>query len=90
MLLLPPVQGHAPIYKDKLTWAQICEVMVRFSIAHKKIKYKRKVPAVLKSIYSWRDVYRYGVLALTVLKFKLRYALFGDDRAPGAVGYLAH
>lgn len=90
VVLLPAVQGHAPLYLDKLTWQQICELMVRFSIAHKKVRVGRKLPAVLKSLYSWRDFYRYAVLTLTLLKFRVVARLRGESPQRGPVGFTVH
>lgn len=72
VILLTAAQGHAPLYIDKLTWSQICELIFRFSNIHRKISLYRKIPIVLKSIRSWGDVYRYSVMAFVFAKLKLR------------------
>jgi len=90
VILLPAAQGHAPLYVDKLKWSQICELMVRFGMAKKKIRYGSKIMPVLKNIRSLGDLWRISVLALVLFKHKLM-RLFGfearrahvNDGAPG-------
>ncbi|MEK6813485.1 MAG: radical SAM protein [Nitrospirota bacterium] len=69
-IVLPAAQGHAPLYLDRLTWGQLCEIMVRFSVAKKSIRWTRKIPKVLGSIRSFGDVWRYFILFLTLIRFK--------------------
>jgi radical SAM superfamily enzyme YgiQ (UPF0313 family) len=72
VIVLPAAQGHAPLYIDKLTWAQICELIFHFTGAKKKISLVRKIPSVLKSLYSVADFWRYFIMFLVLMKFKLR------------------
>jgi radical SAM superfamily enzyme YgiQ (UPF0313 family) len=71
VILLPAAQGHAPLYVDRLTWRQICELMVRFGMAKKKIRYGRKLLPVLTNIRSFADFRRYALLAFVLFRFKV-------------------
>lgn len=74
VIVLPAAQGHAPLYVDKLTWAQISELMFHFVGGGGKRKFSllNKIPAVLKNIHSLGDFYRYFVMFLVFAKFKAR------------------
>ncbi len=63
-------QGHAPLYKDKLTWWQISELVVRFMFAHKSMNVAGKITKTFRSIRSMGDLKRYLILGLTYLKFR--------------------
>lgn len=72
VVVLPAAQGHAPLYVDKLSWWQISDLMFRFTGAKKKFSLVRKIPTVLKNIYSFEDFTRYTILFLVFLKHKLK------------------
>lgn len=71
IIVLPAAQGHVPLYVDKLSWPQICELMFRFSFSSKKISLLNKIPGVLRNIYSFNDVKRYTVMFLVFLRLTL-------------------
>jgi radical SAM superfamily enzyme YgiQ (UPF0313 family) len=81
VILLPAAQGHAPLYVDRLSWRQICELMVRFGMAKKKIRYGSKIMPVLRNIRSPGDLWRISVLALVLFRHKL-LRLLGFERPP--------
>ncbi len=90
VILLPAAQGHAPLYVDKLKWSQVCELMVRFGMAKKKIRYGSKILPVLTNIRSLGDFWRISVLALVLFKHKLLHLIGREphrvrvnDGAPG-------
>ena len=58
--------GHAPLYLDRLTWGQLCEIRwSAFSVAKKSIRWTRKIPKVLGSIQVLRRrLGRYFILFL--------------------------
>ena len=62
IVVLPAAQGHVPLYVDKLSWAQICQLMFRFSLSTGRVSLRRKIPQVLRSIYSAADIWRYAVM----------------------------
>ena len=72
VIVLPAAQGHAPLYVDQLNWWQISELMFRFAGAKKKFSLLRKIPTVLKNIYSFEDFKRYFMTFLVFVKFKLK------------------
>jgi hypothetical protein len=82
VILLPAAQGHAPLYVDRLKWSQICELMVRFGMAKKKIRYGSKLLPVLTNIRSFADFRRYAVLALVLFTFKFLRLLGRGPRIP--------
>ena len=75
VILLPAAQGHAPLYIDKLTWWQLSELIFRFTgtkTKKKRFSRARKIPGVLKNIYSFADVRRYTILFLVFSKYTLK------------------
>jgi radical SAM superfamily enzyme YgiQ (UPF0313 family) len=74
VILLPAAQGHVPLYVDKLSWWQISELIFGFMGTKEKKKGSliRKIPAVLKNVYSFADLQRYAILFLVFLKHKLK------------------
>ncbi|MEW6367397.1 MAG: hypothetical protein AB1714_22435 [Acidobacteriota bacterium] len=72
LILLPPAQGHAPLYVDRLSWWQISELIMRFATAQRRIGWAKKVPKVLESIYSYKDLERYAILFFVFLKHRIR------------------
>jgi radical SAM superfamily enzyme YgiQ (UPF0313 family) len=77
VVVLPAAQGHVPLYIDRLTWTQISQIIFRFAGGggNKKVSLIRKIPSVLKSIYSFGDLRRYIIMFLVFAKFKLQKVL---------------
>jgi radical SAM superfamily enzyme YgiQ (UPF0313 family) len=71
IITLPTAQGDVPLYVDKLTWAQISELVFRWSFSSGKVSIIRKIPQILKNIRSFGDIKRYIIMALVYLKLKL-------------------
>lgn len=71
IITLPTAQGDVPLFLDKLTWAQVSELLFRWSFSGGRISIARKIPRVLANIRSWGDMKRYMVMALTFAKLKL-------------------
>jgi anaerobic magnesium-protoporphyrin IX monomethyl ester cyclase len=72
IITLPTAQGDVPLYKDRLTWSQISELIFRWSLSRGKISVARKIPRVIANIRSWRDLVRYSVMAWVYLKLKAK------------------
>jgi len=70
VVVLPAAQGHVPLYIDRLSWAQICQLMFRFSLSTGRISLWRKIPQVLRSIYSAADVWRYLVMLAVFIRLR--------------------
>jgi radical SAM superfamily enzyme YgiQ (UPF0313 family) len=68
---LPAAQGDVPLFKEQFTWAQIGELILKWSAGAKNVSLWRKLPAVLKSIRSFRDVYKYLVIGLVFCRIKI-------------------
>jgi len=70
--LLPAAQGYVPLFKDRLTWFQIADLVMRWSASHKRYLSRSKLWAALKTLTSVRGLGIYGVFFLTMLKYRLR------------------
>ena len=72
IITLPTAQGDVPLFLDRLSWAQISELLFRWSMSGGRISIWRKIPRILKNIRSWADGKRYVIMALVFLRLKLR------------------
>ncbi len=75
IITLPTAQGDVPLFKDKLTWAQISELLFRWSFSGGTFSVYRKIPRVISNIRSGGDFIRYTVMAWIYLKLKLKRLL---------------
>lgn len=75
IITLPTAQGDVPLYKDKLTWSQISELIFRWSLSREKASVIRKIPRVIANIRSWGDMTRYSIMAWVYLKLKVKRVL---------------
>ena len=72
IITLPTAQGDVPLFVDRLSWAQISELVFRWSFSSGKTEILRKIPQIISKIRSWGDIYRYAVMAGVYLKLKLK------------------
>jgi len=72
IITLPTAQGDVPLFLDKLTWAQISELLFRWSFSGRRIPILRKIPRTVSNIRSWADIRRYVVMAVVFLKLRLK------------------
>ncbi len=72
IITLPTAQGDVPLYIDKLTWAQISELLFRWSFSSSKSSVVKKIPQIFKNIHSFGDIKRYAIMALVYLRLKLK------------------
>jgi anaerobic magnesium-protoporphyrin IX monomethyl ester cyclase len=72
VITLPTAQGDVPLFVDKLTWAQISELLFRWSFSRRDISIARKIPRVLSKVRSWGDIKRYTIMAFVFLKLRLK------------------
>ena len=72
VITLPTAQGDVPLFLDKLTWAQVSELLFRWSFSGGRISIVRKIPRVISNIRSWGDLKRYAVMAFVFLKLRLK------------------
>lgn len=70
IITLPTAQGDVPLYKDRLTWSQISELIFRWSLSREKSSVIRKIPRIIANIRSWRDLSRYAVMAWVYVRLK--------------------
>ena len=71
IITLPTVQGDVPLFVDRLSWAQISELVFRWSFTSEKTEVIRKIPQIISKIRSFGDVKRYIIMAYIYLKLKL-------------------
>ncbi len=71
IITLPMAQGDVPLFVDKLSWAQISELVFRWSFSSQRVSVVPKIPRILTSIHSGGDVKRYIIMAYVFLKLKL-------------------
>ncbi len=72
IITLPTAQGDVPLYVDKLTWAQISELVFRWSFSSSKSSVVKKIPQILKNIHSFGDIKRYAIMAYVYLRLKFK------------------
>jgi radical SAM superfamily enzyme YgiQ (UPF0313 family) len=72
IITLPTAQGDVPLFLDKLTWAQVSELLFRWSFSGGNVSIARKTPRIVSNIRSFGDIKRYIIMALVYLKLKMR------------------
>jgi anaerobic magnesium-protoporphyrin IX monomethyl ester cyclase len=70
VVTLPLAQGDVPLFIDKLTWAQICELVMRWSFSSRKTSLLRKAPGALKHVRTWGDLKRLLIMGGVFLRLK--------------------
>ncbi len=70
IVTLPTAQGDVPLYVDRLSWAQISELVFRWSFSSGGVSILRKIPQIIKNIRSLGDIKRYTIMAFVYLKLK--------------------
>ena len=72
IVTLPMAQGDVPHFLDKLSWAQVSELVFRWKLSGQKASVLKKIPRTLTSIHSWGDIKRYAIMAYVYLKLRLK------------------
>jgi len=72
IITLPMAQGDVPLFQDKLTWAQISELVFRWTLSGQRVSVLKKIPRIMTSIHSLGDIKRYAVMAFVYLKLRLK------------------
>ncbi|MHB8055088.1 MAG: B12-binding domain-containing radical SAM protein, partial [Candidatus Aminicenantales bacterium] len=70
VITLPLAQGDVPLFVDKLTWAQVSELVLRWSFSSRKTPISKKAPRALKHVRSWGDLKRLLVMGGKFLQLK--------------------
>jgi hypothetical protein len=68
---LPAAQGDVPLFKEQFTWAQIGELILKWSAGAANVSLWRKIPDVMKSIRSFHDLCKYLVIGLVYIRIKI-------------------
>lgn len=66
---LPSAQGNVPIFRDKLTWEQISELLFEWARIQ-KFPVIKKIPRALRHIRTLSDMRRYMKMFFTYVAFK--------------------
>jgi anaerobic magnesium-protoporphyrin IX monomethyl ester cyclase len=72
IITLPAAQGDVPLFIDKLTWAQVSELVFRWSLSGGQASILRKIPRIITNIRSLGDIKRYTIMAFVYFKLKLK------------------
>jgi radical SAM superfamily enzyme YgiQ (UPF0313 family) len=70
--VLPAAQGFVPLFKHKLTWLQIAELVMRWSATKKKILSGSKIKQILTQLTSFKDLYIYTLFFWVMIKYKIK------------------
>jgi len=68
---LPAAQGDIPLFKDQFTWAQIASLVSQWTLRTKKGSVLKKIPDILRTVRSAKDLYRYLIMGFVYLKARL-------------------
>lgn len=66
---LPSAQGHVPIFRDRLSWEQISELLFEWARIQ-KFPVIKKIPKALRHIRSLSDMKRYMKMFMSYINFK--------------------
>ncbi len=72
VITLPLAQGDVPLYIDKLSWAQVCELVLRWSLGSGQTSLWKKAPRALRHVRSWADLHRLLVMGWVYLRLRAR------------------
>lgn len=72
VITLPTAQGDVPLFVDQLSWAQVSELVFRWSLSSGKFTIFRKIPKVLVKIRSLGDIQRYAIMAYVWARLKFK------------------
>jgi anaerobic magnesium-protoporphyrin IX monomethyl ester cyclase len=67
---LPAAQGYVPLFKDRLSWFQIADLVMRWSAGQKRRFSLSKILSALASLVSPRQAWVYAVFFLTMIKYR--------------------
>jgi len=70
---LPAAQGDVPLLQDKLSWAQISELIFRWSFSSGKISLLTKIPRIIANLRTPGDIKRYVIMTYVYLKLKIKH-----------------
>jgi len=76
IITLPAAQGDVPLFVDKLSWAQISELVFRWSqTSRTKVSILAKIPRIMANIRALGDIKRYLIIVFILLKMKIKKIL---------------
>ena len=72
---IPAAQGHVPLFKDRLSWWQIADLVMRWSSMSKKKISSSKIKQSIASLTSIKELHINTVFFLVLLKYRFRKML---------------
>ena len=69
---LPAAQGLVPLFKDRLNWWQIADLVMRWSSASKKKINFSKIKQAVTSLLSVKNIFINFIFFITLLKYKVK------------------
>jgi len=76
IITLPAAQGDVPLFVDKLSWAQISELIFRWSLSSQaEVSILTKIPRIMTNIRTLGDIKRYLIMVFVYLKLKIKKLL---------------
>lgn len=69
IITLPAAQGDVPLFLDRLNWWHIGRILFQWS-SSQGYSVGNKIPAVLRNIRSYKDIFRYGILFICFLRYR--------------------
>jgi len=72
IITFPLAQGDVPLFLDKLSWFQISELVLRWSLSNGDLSIFRRIPRLASQIRSWGDIERYATMASVYLKLRMK------------------
>lgn len=71
VFMIPAAQGYVPLFKDRLTWFQIADLVMRWNSGQKRRFSWTKIRSAFRSLSSPKQIYVYSVFFLTLIKHRL-------------------
>ena len=72
IITLPSAQGDVPLFLDRLSWAQISELLFRWSFSGGKVTLFRKISRSIFNIRSWGDIKKYSISSYVFVKLNFK------------------
>ena len=70
IITLPLAQGDVPLYIDKLTWSQVSELVLRWSLSSGRTSLHKKAHKALRSVRTFGDLKRLLIMGGKYLQLK--------------------
>ncbi len=82
VMVLPAAQGHVPLFKHKLTWFQLAELVMKEQADGGRPLSRSKIKSTLKSVTSLKVVFIYFVFFVVMVRQRIRRIFSRKKYAP--------